>query len=92
MTNKLIALGVTFEEHKVVTLNSYLEKRVGFDVVVNCMGLGCAQAVGDEDVFPARGQVTRIYPYNHIVATVLIVKCCNNTKWMRLCVVVDSAP
>lgn len=57
MTKKLESMGVTFEEHKVISLNGYLEKRVGFDVVVNCMGLGCMQAVCDEDMFPARGQV-----------------------------------
>ena len=56
MMKKLDALGVTFEQRKVAAL----EEIVGYDVIINCTGLGAAQLLGDELMYPIRGQVLRI--------------------------------
>ena len=37
-----------------------LEELSGFDVIVNCSGLGANQLVGDQTVQPLRGQVMRV--------------------------------
>ena len=37
-----------------------LDELRGYDVVVNCTGLGAAELVGDHDLHPVRGQAVRV--------------------------------
>lgn len=37
----------------------------GYDVIVNCSGLGAKSLVGDSQVYPVRGQVLKVCIHTH---------------------------
>ena len=57
LTMKYSDLGGSFEEKKI---SDFLELPSKFDVVVNCTGLEAGDLVGDEEVYPIRGQILRV--------------------------------
>lgn len=53
---RLARLGATLESRRVESV----EELAGYDVVVNCTGLGARKLWGDEEMYPVRGQVMRV--------------------------------
>lgn len=45
-------------KQEVESLAEFSEK--GYDVIVNCTGLGARKIVPDENMYPTRGQVVRV--------------------------------
>jgi D-amino-acid oxidase len=64
LTEKLRAGGVRFVQRKLHSLEELRprpgELDSGFDIVVNCAGLGAGQLLADPHVYPVRGQVLRV--------------------------------
>lgn len=44
--------------HKITSLDD--AQLTGYDVVVNCLGLGAREVVPDDKVFPIRGQISQV--------------------------------
>lgn len=59
ITNKLKALGAVFEQRLVESIDEFRQSD-RFDAVVNCTGLGARELLGDQDMYPVRGQVLRV--------------------------------
>lgn len=61
-------LGGNLIEGKVDKLNTFLAQN-DYQVVINCMGLGCREALNDAEMYSIRGQVSRIRaPWmNHVI-------------------------
>ena len=57
LTKKYSHLGGSFEEK---TISSFLELPPKFEVIVNCTGLEAGELVGDNEVYPIRGQIMRV--------------------------------
>ena len=57
LTKKYSDLGGSFEEK---TISDFLEFPSKFDIIVNCTGLEAGELIGDEEVYPIRGQVLRV--------------------------------
>ncbi|KAK9806988.1 hypothetical protein WJX72_009635 [[Myrmecia] bisecta] len=53
---KLEAAGARLVERKLTSL----QELAGYDVIVNCTGIGAAALFGDKGVYPVRGQVMRV--------------------------------
>ena len=53
-------------ELKVIDLASISDVPTGYDIVVNCSGLGAKTLVNDASVFPIRGQIVRLERPAHI--------------------------
>lgn len=51
--------GVSFIQKRVDDVSN-LFSNDGFDLVVNCTGLGAMETVGDSSMYPIRGQVLRV--------------------------------
>ena len=49
-------MGETFQTRKVTSLMDLS----GYDIIVNCTGLGSRDLAGDEDLYPVKGQVVAI--------------------------------
>lgn len=56
------ALGGTIETGLTVDAEGLADLLVGGGIVVNCSGLGARELLGDETLFPIRGQVLRVEP------------------------------
>jgi len=55
---KFVALGGRLKRRNVKTLYELAEE--GYDLIINCSGLGARKLVADETVTPIRGQVYRV--------------------------------
>jgi D-amino-acid oxidase len=53
------AFGGSIEQREISAIDDALDAA---DVVVNCTGLGSRDLVGDEDLYPVRGQMLRVHP------------------------------
>lgn len=62
LTSKLESAGVTFVKRKLASLEELRSTHggSGYDVVVNCAGMGSAALVADKHMYPIRGQVLRV--------------------------------
>eukprot|EP01026_Neomeris_dumetosa_P052755 TRINITY_DN4685_c1_g1_i4.p1 TRINITY_DN4685_c1_g1~~TRINITY_DN4685_c1_g1_i4.p1 ORF type:complete len:333 (-),score=61.36 TRINITY_DN4685_c1_g1_i4:82-1080(-) len=58
LMERLEAQGCKFQQGKLEKIDDLKEE--GFDVIVNCAGIGTRQLVPDEEVYPVRGQVIRV--------------------------------
>lgn len=58
LTRKLNENGVHFIQRRVNNLEEVTSQ--GFDLVVNCSGLGASVVAGDDSMYPIRGQVLRV--------------------------------
>jgi hypothetical protein len=58
---KLVALGGRLKRRKVKTLGELAEE--GYDLIINCSGLGARELVADETVIPIRGQVYKVIDF-----------------------------
>ncbi|NXM05299.1 OXDD oxidase, partial [Tyrannus savana] len=58
LEKRLKATGVQMYKRKVSDL---WELHSDYDIIVNCAGIGAQQLVGDEKLFPVRGQVLKVY-------------------------------
>ncbi|KAK2579475.1 hypothetical protein KPH14_010789 [Odynerus spinipes] len=57
LTKKFVALGGELVRRKIRDLDELIED--GYELVINCSGLGARKLVGDNTVIPLRGQVSR---------------------------------
>jgi D-amino-acid oxidase len=65
LTDKLESSGVTFVRRKLSSLEELRSDATGpsgtgYDLVINCAGLGSAALVADKEMYPIRGQVLRV--------------------------------
>ena len=58
LTEKLISMGVQFERRKIKNIDEVSHD--GYDIIVNCAGLGAFELVSDKEMYPIRGQVLRL--------------------------------
>lgn len=56
--NKFIHLGGKMERRKINALHELAEE--GYDLIINCSGLGARELVADKTVTPIRGQVYKV--------------------------------
>lgn len=56
MMEKTKAGGVKFEQKKIL----YLDELSSYDVVINCTGLGSCELMGDQELYPIRGQAVLV--------------------------------
>ena len=56
LTNNLKSSGVKFIQKKILDLHELK----GYDSIINCSGLGAYELMGDNSMYPIRGQVLRI--------------------------------
>uniref|UniRef100_A0A1I7USR5 DAO domain-containing protein n=1 Tax=Caenorhabditis tropicalis TaxID=1561998 RepID=A0A1I7USR5_9PELO len=57
-TKKFVENGGKLMKQRVENLQEV--KSMGFDIIVNCSGLGSRELVGDREVFPTRGQIIKV--------------------------------
>jgi len=57
LSKKFEELGGSFHKQ---TVDNFLELPKGFEIVVNCTGLESGNLLGDEEVYPIRGQILRV--------------------------------
>lgn len=55
---RFIALGGKMKKRNVKTLHELAEE--GYDLIINCSGLGARELVADKTMTPIRGQVYRV--------------------------------
>jgi glycine/D-amino acid oxidase-like deaminating enzyme len=58
LMEELEKYGVQFEQRRVTSIDEFNSS--DYDVVVNCAGLGGGRLVGDQSMYPIRGQVLRV--------------------------------
>ncbi|KAF1758934.1 hypothetical protein GCK72_015394 [Caenorhabditis remanei] len=57
-TEQFLKNGGQFLQQKINKIDDV--SKMGYDVIVNCTGLGSREMVGDKEVYPTRGQVLRV--------------------------------
>lgn len=57
LVERIHGLGGDFTHRRIASLHEFAD---ACDVVVNCSGLGARELVGDQSVYPVRGQVVRV--------------------------------
>lgn len=55
---KFVTLGGEVERRKIQALHELAEE--GYDLIINCSGLGARELVADETMTPIRGQVYKV--------------------------------
>jgi len=55
---KFVSLGGEIERRNIKMLHQLAEE--GYDLIINCSGLGARELVADETMTPIRGQVYRV--------------------------------
>lgn len=73
---KFIILGGETEKRNVRTLHELAED--GYDLIINCSGLGARELVADKTVTPIRGQVYKVIDLPICIAT---HKSCSDLKF-----------
>ena len=58
LTDKLVNMGVQFERRKLNNIDEVCHD--GYDIIVNCAGLGASELLSDTEMYPIRGQVLRL--------------------------------
>ncbi|XP_043487756.1 D-amino-acid oxidase [Polistes fuscatus] len=58
LTNKFVALGGELKRRKIRDLGELIED--GYEIVINCSGLGARELVNDDTMTAVRGQVSRV--------------------------------
>lgn len=69
---KFIALGGKMERRNIKMLYQLAEE--GYDLIINCSGLGARELVADETMMPIRGQVYRVIDSPIYIAYLLVFK------------------
>lgn len=64
LMEKFIALGGKVEKRKIRTLDELAEE--GYDLIINCSGLGARELVADKTMTPIRGQVYRVIQFSNL--------------------------
>ncbi|XP_076761272.1 D-aspartate oxidase-like [Xylocopa sonorina] len=58
LTKQFLESGGKLRDRKIYALSELIDD--GYDLIINCSGLGARKLVGDNTVIPIRGQVTRV--------------------------------
>jgi len=58
LMKKFVALGGKMEKRNIKTLHQLAEE--GYDLIINCSGLGARELVADKTMTPIRGQVYKV--------------------------------
>jgi len=58
LMKKFVALGGKIEKRNIKTLHQLAEE--GYDLIINCSGLGARELVADKTMTPIRGQVYKV--------------------------------
>ncbi|KAG7198139.1 hypothetical protein KM043_005558 [Ampulex compressa] len=58
LTDKFVAMGGKVQRRKILELGELIDE--GYDLIINCSGLGARELVNDSSTAPIRGQVMRV--------------------------------
>lgn len=72
LMKKFAALGGKVERRNIKTLHQLAEE--GYDLIINCSGLGARELVADKTMMPIRGQVYRVIDTSIYIAYIPLFK------------------